>query len=285
MFGVMLVRTPEGQLAALKAFSGQLERRWDVDGFVPPVFDRGARAAVEPRGEACVRNFTARVMAARDSAPWAEARAAKARLDATHAREDEALRARRGALRATRQAARAALGPLASAPHLDASARQDELEHRSVKTRMRQEREPLEAALSAFERRYRRVQRLRVVASRVVSRQLYDSYIFRNSLQQVCTLRQLFAPGEPPAGTGDCAAPKLIVFALRHGLQPLSLAEFWWGRPPRNGSKTEGQFYTPCKDKCGPLLAFLMAGIDPVFAAQLGYRTSGQPARITPDQQ
>ena len=33
----------------------------------------------------------------------------------------------------------------------------------------------------------------------------------------------------PPAGAGECCAPKLLQYALTHGLKPISLAEFWIG--------------------------------------------------------
>src|SRR5450432_2224891 len=67
MFGVLAVRTLEGRVGFLKAFSGQLDHTWDVEGFVPPVFDRAGREAIEPRGEASIRAFTARVIAAQQS--------------------------------------------------------------------------------------------------------------------------------------------------------------------------------------------------------------------------
>ena len=143
---------------------------------------------------------------------------------------------------------------------LGRAAQADEVEHRAFKTRLRQERAPLEASLSRVEHRLRRTQALRVAASRIVSRQLYDTYSFVNGLGQTKTLRALFAPGAPPSGAGDCAAPKLLVFARKHGLEPLALAEFWWGKQPRGGGRVEGAFYPPCAEKCGTLLPFLMAG-------------------------
>ena len=39
MFGVLVVRTPDGGIAYLAAFSGLLAGSNNVDGFVPPVFD------------------------------------------------------------------------------------------------------------------------------------------------------------------------------------------------------------------------------------------------------
>ncbi|MDC7225658.1 MAG: hypothetical protein PQJ61_02710 [Spirochaetales bacterium] len=65
-----------------------------------------------------------------------------------------------------------------------------------------------------------------------------------------------------PAGTGDCCAPKLLNLAIQLGLQPISLAEFYWGRENRSGTKQHGYFYPPCSDKCGPVLPFMLQGTE-----------------------
>ncbi len=260
MFGTLVVRDAEGRIGVLKAFSGQLERSWDVEGFVPPVFDRAAREAIEPRGERSVRQLTARVIAVRESAQWAAARLEFSALGARHASQETALLELHAGRRVLRQAARERSKEGHAA--LDFAAREDETEHRSMKTRMRGERALLEAVLASFERRLRRLRQHRVSASRIVSWQLYDSYVFTNGLGQTKTLHELF-PNGPPSGAGDCAAPKLIVSALKQGLRPLALAEFWWGRAPRSGNRGEGVFYAPCVEKCGVVLAFLLAGDRP----------------------
>ena len=66
----------------------------------------------------------------------------------------------------------------------------------------------------------------------------------------------------PPSGAGDCCAPKLLQYALTHGLQPLAMAEFWVGAPSRTEVRREGQFYAPCSGKCVPILRHMLQGID-----------------------
>ncbi len=258
MFGVLVVRAPDGRIGFLKAFSGQLQQQWDVDGFVPPVFDRVAREATEPRGAACVRALTARVIAARQDPKWAKAREAMAELESRHELEEAGLAELHADRRSARQVDRSRLG--STTPELAFAARLDETEHRALKTRLRAERAPIEDALRAFERRYQRLRRRRVTVSRIVSWQLYDTYAFQNGKGEHRTLRALFAPQAPPSGAGDCAAPKLLVFAQRWSLEPLAAAEFWWGKPPRGGGREEGRFYPACAEKCATLLPFLLAG-------------------------
>jgi tRNA pseudouridine32 synthase / 23S rRNA pseudouridine746 synthase len=266
MFGVLVVEAPDGQLGFLKAFSGQLQRTWDVEGFVPPVFDRAGREQVEPAGEATVKGLTARVEEARTSAAWQEVARELATLRARHEAEALALRARHDANRAARRAERARLRttePAASEAlrALDRWSHDDDVELRRERARWRAEREELEARRDRLRRRLSALERLRRIVSQRVSWQLYDTYRFVNARAQQVTLRALFAPRIPSSGTGDCAAPKLLVHALRNGLRPLELAEFWWGAPPPGGGRTEGDFSPPCRDKCEPLLSFLLEGV------------------------
>ena len=122
----------------------------------------------------------------------------------------------------------------------------------------------LPAALRAFDE-------ARAARSRELLRLIQDSYAFRSARGEDRALRTLFAPGEPPAGAGDCAAPKLLAHAYRLGLRPLALAEFWWGAPPRTGDRRAGVFYAACRGKCAPILAHMLDGLPvdppPLFGA------------------
>ena len=66
----------------------------------------------------------------------------------------------------------------------------------------------------------------------------------------------------PPSGAGECCAPKLLQYALTHGLQPQALAEFWVGAPPRTELRQEGVFYPPCSGKCVPILKHMLKGTE-----------------------
>ena len=66
----------------------------------------------------------------------------------------------------------------------------------------------------------------------------------------------------PPAGAGECCAPKLLQYALTHGLEPVSLAEFWVGAPSKTEIRQEGAFYAPCSGKCGPILRHMLEGLE-----------------------
>ncbi len=93
---------------------------------------------------------------------------------------------------------------------------------------------------------------------------LFDQYIVVNGFGQQRSIRQIFADRGlvPPGGTGDCAAPKLLQYALSHGLTPISIGEFWYGASPAREVRRSGAFYPACTGKCGPLLGYMMQGLD-----------------------
>lgn len=66
----------------------------------------------------------------------------------------------------------------------------------------------------------------------------------------------------PPSGAGECCAPKLLQYALTHGLRPIALAEFWVGTPSHTEVRREGCFYPPCSGKCVPILRHMLRGLE-----------------------
>ena len=66
----------------------------------------------------------------------------------------------------------------------------------------------------------------------------------------------------PPSGAGECCAPKLLQYALTHGLKPLQLAEFWVGAPSKTEIRQEGVYYAPCSGRCVPILKHMTQGLE-----------------------
>lgn len=96
--------------------------------------------------------------------------------------------------------------------------------------------------------------------SKKLLRQLFESYVFLNSQGQSRAACELF--DDPPAGAGECAAPKLLQYAYQNSLRPLCMSEFWWGNPPSSSGSTvrvHGKNYPACEEKCRAILAWMLS--------------------------
>lgn len=271
MFGVLVVAAPGGRIGYLRGFSGMLDGSWHVPGFVPPLFDAAAHGAFWPAGQAQLHALELRLRAIAASPDQAAARAEHAAMAARQAAARAALRARHRDRRADRQAARQASRDAAALHALDQASRGDAAERRRLALAHAAERAAVTARLEASDRERGDLEQRRAETSRALMKQLHDSYLITSARGERRPLRDLFAPGEPPSGAGDCAGPKLLGHAYRLGATPLALAELWWGAPPATGGRRAGQFYPSCRGKCGPLLPFMLDGLPcaapPVFGA------------------
>ncbi|MFB1004072.1 MAG: pseudouridylate synthase [Bacteroidia bacterium] len=103
------------------------------------------------------------------------------------------------------------------------------------------------------------LQQERKALSQSLQHQLFESYRFLNTKGQTKNPYEIFGK-TPPAGAGECAAPKLLHYAYQQNLTPLAIVEFWWGVPPTAdaASRSHGQFYPACEHKCRGVLGWML---------------------------
>ena len=105
----------------------------------------------------------------------------------------------------------------------------------------------------------------RSAQSAALQEKLFRSYTVYNAKGGMSDVKKIFEERGlvPPGGTGECAGPKLLQEAYKQGLKPLAMGEFWFGASPKSGEVREhGRFYPSCTGKCGPLLSWMMQGLD-----------------------
>ena len=104
----------------------------------------------------------------------------------------------------------------------------------------------------------------RKAASAALQDWIFGQYRVSNARGETLSIREIFARRglTPPGGTGDCAAPKLLQYAYSHHLTPLAMGEFWYGASPASEVREQGRFYPSCTGKCGPLLTWMLEGLD-----------------------
>ena len=89
--------------------------------------------------------------------------------------------------------------------------------------------------------------------SGALQQKLFAEYSFLNQFGERKSIGEIFN-NNPPAGAGECAAPKLLHYAFEQNLKPIAMAEFWWGQSPNSEVRQHKQFYPSCKSKCEPIL-------------------------------
>lgn len=255
MFGVLVAKDASDREHTLRAFSGQLAGRWDHEGFAPPIFDRTRRAAVELPGEIKVKALLDAHSELAASPTRLAAIAALEKLDAHRTESTREMTARHAENRARRQARRSSEDGHA----LDQESRRDKAERRRHDQEHDLARAAITRILTPLDRRLRALERLRRIICSELMRLIHDTYVVANARGETRPLRTLFAPHVPPAGAGDCAAPKLFAEAYARGLTPLALAEIFVGDGPRE----DGALSSPCGQKCAPLLAFMQDAAPP----------------------
>jgi len=269
MFGVLVVRAGSGELGYLAGFSGIIDERWEWPGFVPPMFDPAERQAFLAAGERRLDALARELDALRRSATLATARWALDEAREQAERELAACRRMQRENRARRRRERERLATVmdradraAALAALDRQSQRDKRERKTLRRQwdgridaLRQQVEVLEAEITALERTRREL-------SQSLQQRVFDGYRLVNLLGETKPLKALFPEALVPGGAGDCAGPKLIHDAVTHGMMPLAMAEFWWGRPPDSGVRHHGRFYPACRGKCRPILPFMLRGVE-----------------------
>lgn len=101
----------------------------------------------------------------------------------------------------------------------------------------------------------------RKLKSFALQQRLFENYQFLNLSGKKKNVIQIFessSHGNPPAAAGECAAPKLLQYAFEHQLKPIGVAEFWWGNPTKSKERKHKAFYPACKNKCRPILEYML---------------------------
>ena len=262
MFGVLVVQDKAGELGFLAAFSGNLAGRNDHEYFVPAVYDMLQPDDFFRREEAAISAINHRIDAMCSSEEYISA---QHNLDAQRQRAREELDALKITL-AQRKVARderRAMGVEESVLRLESQHDNADMQRlkrslREAESKAEQELKLLQDGIDALrEERRRRSAELQMA--------LFREFRMLNARGEQLDLCELFAPTAqriPPAGAGECAAPKLLQYAYLNGLRPLAMAEFWQGASPRGEVRHDGHFYPSCNSKCKPILMHMMQGLN-----------------------
>lgn len=282
MLGVLVCQQNDGTVGFLAAYSGQLGGGENWPWFVPAVFDYLQPDGYFKQEEAHISAINQRVAQLESASDFVSAKAMLAQLK--QQAEDET-----AAYKTMMQAAKA---------RRDAMRNDNENENEKVDAALIRESQFQKAELRRLKKHWE--QRLEEAAKEVehtddaiaalkqerkqrsdaLQRWLFDQFVILNDRGEQRTLTDIFADtpqGVPPAGSGECCAPKLLQYAFAHQLKPLCIAEFWQGASPRMEVRHHGQYYPACRGKCKPILEWMLSGG--------GWRVEGEGRIEMPNQQ
>lgn len=292
MFGVLVVLDQAGKIGFLSSFSGMLNQQWQAAGFVPPVFDSVKQQLFLDDGAITVNHLTASIEQKTRCPDYLTAMSDLKHLEQKQSRALIGLKAQHKSHKEQRKQQR---NLIAEDPEFAADAAQkmqqlallSQQDKRAYLQLQLQSQALFDEANAKVNENYRdditRLIKQRRDLSQSLHDQVFDTYQLKNSGGEVSTIRSLFDGKNPPSGTGDCAAPKLLQYAFNHQLKPLALAEFWWGKPPATGVRHHGNLYSPCRGKCHPILPFMLTGLDIETSGDASIRESLEPTIVYED--
>lgn len=272
MFGVMVVQDTEGRLGYLAAFSGKLAGGNHHDRFVPPVFDMLTDGSFFLSGEEELNRLN-REIERLENAPDFEAAQQNLHEEIQRQRHEQEqykqqIKQGKNARKAKREAAQGSLDAESLAVLLE-QLRQESLKEqyffKDFTKRSKLRRAGLQQTVEGFTDQIEALKEERKTKSAALQRRLFTQYHFLDGAGNAKSLLDIFQTDlnvQPPAGAGECAAPKLLQYAFKHHLKPVAMAEFWWGASPASEVRKHGQFYPACRGKCEPILAHMLQGTE-----------------------
>jgi len=272
MIGVMVVKKEDGKIGFLTAFSGKLDERSNIFPFVPPVFDFVDATSFYRKGELVLNEMNIKIDDLESSDIF------KAAQESLHLKESEIKnklsieRARLKTFKQERDQLRNhSKGKLSSEDFekLKKKLKNESLGQQFMLKEYQAYLANQESIVRKDEEQYsiplKKLKDDRKALSQKLQKQLFASYKFLNAKKEENNLIQIFESTffkTPPSGAGDCAAPKLLQFAYKNSLQPIAIAEFWWGKSPTQEVRKHELFYPACKGKCEPILGHMLQGLE-----------------------
>ncbi len=272
MFGVLVARTPSGKVGFLAAYSGSHEYLRKDGYFVPPVYDLLSPDSFFPTEEHEIvmlndlirdhENDRYRFIHIEVTEEIRQCHLEEiARLKEIYEQGKVARIKRRGEILELLQSEGEPGKKQSLSAELEAITRESQFQRgeiRRAEKRMKEEIAVRDAEMAASDARIEELKEKRKQMSGRLQQKIFEHFSFLNAYGERKGLLDIFGDTVPPAGTGECAAPRLLQYAYLNGYKPIAIGEFWYGY---DNSHIQGQFYPSCKGKCGPVLGWMLQGL------------------------
>ncbi|MDR9828896.1 pseudouridine synthase [Vibrio sp. FNV 38] len=291
MFGVLVVKNPQGQLGYLTAFSGKIDDKNHHHGFVPPVFDMLEESGFFRTSMKQINHVSEALQEAENALAVSQLKPQLSLITLQAEQEIEQLRLANIERKAQRKHKRQALlDSNSDASQIESLSLQWSRESVADKNKLKHLKSHWQLQISSVQElidleqhKIEQLKQQRAQRSNQLQRHLFKQYRFFNARNEEKDLIDIFSPTKnptPPAGSGECAAPKLLQYAYLHQMQPIALAEFWWGASPKSEIRKHKQYYPACQSKCEPILGHMLQGLDVDDNPLLINPAQGKPLEI-----
>jgi tRNA pseudouridine32 synthase/23S rRNA pseudouridine746 synthase len=270
MFGILVVKKTDNSLGYLAAYSGKLADNSFPDKFVPPIFNMRSEGSFYLEGEKKIEKIGAEIQLLKKDENYLSLKKSLKKLSK---KIEEDLAAQRKKMKASKLSRR--LQKKEAKANLDAAnfnilnkkliqeSYNDQFYYKELQEYYSYKIEESKTPLADFENKIIGLMALRKKTSAILQNTLFEKYQFLNQQKETKGLLAIFnnPSVKPPAGAGDCSAPKLLQYAFQHELTPVAMAEFWWGVSPNSEVRKHKNFYPSCQSRCKPILNHMLKGI------------------------
>lgn len=253
MFGVLVCQNSKNEIGFLWAFSGKLAEKNIIPNFVPTVFDMLNENSFFLKAENEINKINTQLETLENNIDYINTQKTlnttqfEAITDITRFKTEIAINKK------IRNQKRENLNIENVINQLNTESQQEKIQLKKMQQFWTFKTEQAKIKLYEFEAKIEQLKALRKQKSNALQNKLFENYSFLNSNKESKSLAEIFNYN-PPAGAGECAAPKLLHYAFQHNLTPICMAEFWWGASPKSEVRKHAQFYPSCMAKCEPIL-------------------------------
>ncbi len=272
MFGVLVVENSTGKIGYLAACSGKLAGKNKHQHLIPPIFDMLDSNGFFLKEEKVINALNREIEQLEQNPKIELLKIQLENIKEKTAQELASARSLHKANKAERKKTRTEQKNILSntaykilEEDLIKQSYRDQHEYDVLKEKSRIAISEVEHELETLLSEIENVKELRKQKSSDLQQKLFDQYHFLNANKEKRSVLSIFKEAInmlPPAGAGECAAPKLLQYAYLHDLKPICMAEFWWGASPGSEVRKHGYYYPACRSKCEPILNHMLIGLD-----------------------
>jgi len=268
MFGVLVVKNKQDKIGYLTAFSGKLGDKSLPEKFVPPVFNMRTSGSFYLKGELEIDMMNAQLGVLKKDKKYLELKKIIAENTAIIQTDLSFQRNRMNRAKSDRKSQKKKAITLLNdlefeelTKKLTQESYNNQFFIKELQEYYQAKIEKINLEFKVFEDKIIALKRERKEKSNYLQQTLFSKYAFLNQQKELKSLLTIFNnPAiKPPAGSGECAAPKLLQYAFANNLTPITMAEFWWGSAPNAAVRHHKNYYPACQGRCKPILTHMLA--------------------------